>query len=190
MKSLRNLINQRTFSVFFICMSLGLISVTGCKKVEQEPQTNITQTVEQIGLEIGDAAPNFTMNDQFGKSVSLKDFRGKVVMIDFWATWCGPCVASIPHVKELNDKYAGKDVVILGISLDKDLDQWKSFITDEKMNWIHIADGNYWSNAAALQYHIESIPSVWIIDKNGKITAKDIRANAAGAEIDAALAKK
>ncbi|MBI3258057.1 MAG: TlpA family protein disulfide reductase [Ignavibacteriae bacterium] len=189
MKNFWNRISHISLAIFLTSVSCISIIVYGCKQVEQDPQTNNTPVIEKIGLEIGDEAPNFTMDNQLGKPVSLKDFRGKVVMIDFWATWCGPCVAAIPHLKELNDKYTGKDVVILGVSLDKDLDQWKSFITDEQLNWTHIADGNYWNNAASLKYNIEAIPSVWIVDRNGKITSKDIRANEAETAIEAALTK-
>ena len=167
---------------------INFLLISSCKQTEQVPQTNST-TLERIGLSIGETAPDFTMNNQFGKPVSLKDFRGKVVMIDFWATWCGPCIASLPQVIELKKKYFGEKFEILGISLDKDLEQWKSFINDKQMDWIHIADGQYWNNAIAVQYQIESIPNVWIIDKEGKIIAKELRGSSVESELATIMGK-
>ena len=115
--------------IFFLALS-------SCKQAEQTPknETVVKSTGELVGLEIGQIAPDFTQNDQYGKPISLKDFRGKVVMIDFWATWCGPCIASIPHVKEIKKKYASSDLIILGVSLDN-ADSHKKFIKAEKLNF-------------------------------------------------------
>ncbi|MBS1538887.1 MAG: TlpA family protein disulfide reductase [Bacteroidetes bacterium] len=182
------LIDTKVLNTFICIISIMLLIVIGCKQAEQVPQTNST-TIEQIGLNIGETAPNFTMNNQFGKPVSLKDFRGKVVVIDFWATWCGPCVASIPKIKELNKKYSGDNFVLLGVSLDKDLEQWKSFISQEQMDWTHIADGQNWNNAVAVRYQIESIPNVWIIDKEGKIVGKELRGSAVESALTTIMGK-
>lgn len=178
--------------VTVLLLFLGIVS---CKQAERAPVPEVAQAVAEpaaepnTGLEIGQIAPNFTQNDQNGKPVSLSDFRGKVVMIDFWATWCGPCVRAIPDVKELKKKYAGTDLVILGVSLDKDLGRWKSFIANEKMDWLHVADGNFWDNAAAKKYGIESIPSVWIIGAQGQILAKNLRGSQVAGAVALAMQK-
>ena len=110
-------------------------------------------------------------------------------MIDFWATWCGPCVRAIPDVKELRKKYADTDLVILGVSLDKDLARWKTFIVNEKMDWLHVADGNFWDNEAGKKYGIESIPSVWIIGPQGQILAKNLRGSQVAGAVALAMQK-
>ena len=92
-------------------------------------------------------------------------------------------------MKELRKKYAGTDLVILGVSLDKDLGRWKSFIANEKMDWLHVADGNFWDNAAAKKYGIESIPSVWIIGPQGQILAKNLRGSQVAPAIAVAMQK-
>jgi peroxiredoxin len=159
--------------------------VYGCgqkQEAARQPEAMPAQNTAQeaappaapISLNIGDAAPAFTMNGPDGKPISLADFKGKVVMLDFWATWCPPCVRSIPHVKELWAQYKDKDFVILGVSLDRDLDKWSTYIKDQNMSWPQVSDGKYWENAAAMQYQIESIPSVWILDKQGRIVLKNM----------------
>jgi len=182
---------MKTFKlgVTVLLLFLGIVS---CKQAERAPEPAASKESSlgnMEGLEIGLVAPNFTQNDQNGKPVSLSDFRGKVVMIDFWATWCGPCVRSIPDVKELRKKYAGTNLVILGVSLDKDLGRWKTFIKSEQMDWIHVADGNFWDNAAAKKYGIESIPSVWIIGPQGQILAKNLRGGQVAPAIAVAMQK-
>lgn len=150
-------------------------------------RTTIQTLAPAGGTEIGMIAPNFTMNDQNGKSLSLQQYRGKVVVLDFWATWCGPCRRALPHFKELWEKYKSKDVVFIGVSLDKDLNKWKQFIKDENMSWLHVADGKFWENAVAQQYGVESIPSVWVLDKSGVIQGKNLYGSSVESSIEQAL---
>lgn len=115
-----------------------------------------------------------------GRPVDVAKLKGKVVLIDFWATWCGPCVGEIPRVKEAYDALHSKGFEIVGISLDKDKDSLTRFVEEHKMEWPQFFDGLYWQNKYARQFGIESIPSMWLIDKNGILRDLDGRADLSG----------
>lgn len=123
----------------------------------------------------GKPAPNFTQNDVNGKPISLSSFKGKVVFVDFWASWCSPCRAINPKIVELYGKFKkNKDFAILGVSLDKDVEAWKKAIADDKLTWNHVSDLQGWKNAAAKLYGIMSIPHNILIDKDGNIAADNL----------------
>jgi thiol-disulfide isomerase/thioredoxin len=115
-----------------------------------------------------------------GRSVNLAKLKGKVVLIDFWATWCGPCVGEVPNVKKIYDQYHGKGFEIVSISLDKDKDSLTHFIADKKMDWPQYFDGQGWQNKYARQFGIESIPTMWLIDKKGNLRDMNARADLSG----------
>jgi thiol-disulfide isomerase/thioredoxin len=106
-----------------------------------------------------------------GRDVDLASMKGKVVLVDFWATWCGPCVAEVPHVVETYNKLHDKGFEIVGISLDKDTDKDKleTFVKEKKMPWPQFFDGLYWKNSIAQKYGINSIPAMWLVDKKGNL---------------------
>ena len=106
-----------------------------------------------------------------------KDTKGKVVVVDFWASWCSPCRTQIPHMKELHEKYKDKGVVIVGISLDTDKNALKKFITDRKMDWVQTYSGKRWNDPTSQKYGISGIPSVWVIGKDGKVISTDAVTN-------------
>jgi peroxiredoxin len=136
---------------------------------------------------VGAYAMDFTQNDTLGKPVSLSDFKGKYVLIDFWASWCGPCRAENPNVVKAFNEYKDKKFTVLGISLDQPGKQqaWLDAIHKDNLTWTHVSDLKFWDNAVAKQYGIRAIPQNLLIDQDGKIIAKNIR----GEELNKKLAE-
>jgi len=126
---------------------------------------------------IGSYAMDFTQNDTLGNPVSLSSFKGKYVLVDFWASWCGPCRAENPNVVKVFNKYKDKNFTILGVSLDRPnaKEKWLKAIHDDGLAWNHVSDLKYWDNAVAKQYGIRAIPQNVLIDPQGKIIAKNLR---------------
>jgi len=110
-----------------------------------------------------------SFKDLNGKEVNVTNYAGKVVLLDFWATWCGPCIAGLPELKEIFAKYHPRGFEILGVSLDKEKDTLQKFLADEKMTWPQHFDGTGWDNTLVRNYEIEGIPTLWLIDKKGNL---------------------
>lgn len=132
---------------------------------------------EQKKTAIGVEAPDFTMNDQDGNPFTLSSLRGKVVLIDFWAAWCGPCRQENPNVVKIYEEFNSKGFEILGVSLDRTREDWIQAIKDDKLTWKHVSDLQYWQNTAARLYGVNSIPQTYLLDKDGKIIAKGLRSD-------------
>lgn len=128
----------------------------------------------KIGME-GTQSVDFTQNDTANNPVSLSSFKGKYVLVDFWASWCGPCRHENPAVVEAYNKYKEKNFTILSVSLDQNKDKWKQAIKADNLTWTHVSDLKYWQNEVAQLYHIQSIPANMLIDPSGKIIARDLR---------------
>lgn len=124
--------------------------------------------------EVGTVAQDFALNTPEGAPLSLSSLRGKIVLVDFWASWCGPCRRENPSVVALYNQYKGKGFDILGVSLDRDKASWTKAIADDQLTWHHISDLKFWQNEAAVKYGVQSIPFTLLLDKEGKIIAKNL----------------
>ncbi len=133
----------------------------------------------------GKPAPNLTMQDVNGKTVSISDFKGKYLLVDFWASWCGPCRQENPNVVAAFNKYKNKNFTILGVSLDEDKQAWKDAITKDGLTWNHMSDLKQWDSQAVKAYGFDGIPFNVLIDPNGNIIANSLR----GADLETKLAQ-
>ena len=126
---------------------------------------------------VGSMAMEFTQADTSGTPVSLSSFRGKYVLLDFWASWCGPCRQENPNVVANFKKFSSKNFTVLGVSLDRpgQKDKWLQAIYKDNLTWTHVSDLQFWNNAVAQQYRVQGIPKNWLIGPDGKIIAKDLR---------------
>lgn len=176
------------------------------KRLQKEfPETGPGKSTEEIlamlntqremskpkaALQPGAVFPDFQETDTAGQPLSLAKYKGKVVLVDFWATWCGPCVAELPKVLEAYNKYHDKGFEIVGISLDKDKSALEKFAKENGMTWVQYFDGAGWEGKLVQKYGITSIPATYLLDGDGKVIAADLRGPALEAELEKRFAGK
>jgi thiol-disulfide isomerase/thioredoxin len=136
---------------------------------------SMDQQLQKTSSLVGSMAPEIVMPDVNGKEIKLSSFRGKFVLVDFWASWCGPCRNENPNVVAAYKKYSNKNFTILGVSLDKEKNEWMKAIKDDNLAWTHVSDLMYWDSPVVPLYHFEGIPYNVLVDPNGKIIAEALR---------------
>ena len=136
------------------------------------------QEAEERLLGIGATPPDLNLPTPEGKPLSLKELKGKVVLLDFWASWCGPCRAENPNVVRIYHKYRPKGFEIVGVSLDRDRTSWLKAIEKDNLDWFHVSDLKFWQSDAAQAYKVRAIPATFLLDREGKILAKNLRGRA------------
>ena len=150
-------------------------SVAEVSKQFDQYATSQNSQSQNSGITIGQEAPDFTLPDVDGKPVSLNSFRGKYVLVDFWASWCGPCRQENPNIVATYNQFKDKNFTILGVSLDQDKKAWLKAINDDGLVWKQISDLKFWNSEAATLYQVQAIPFNVLIDRNGKVIAKELR---------------
>jgi peroxiredoxin len=170
-----------------IVMFLGLIVLAvflaDLLSPSQTPRESVREPVGKLA--VGAPAPDFSAIATDGRVIRLSNLRGKVVVLDFWATWCPPCRVMIPHERELVKKRAGKPFVFLGISADEDLDELRQVMTTERITWPTIHAGG---SPLLRQYGITHLPTIFVLDRDGVIRFKDVRGAGLKRAVDGLLA--
>jgi thiol-disulfide isomerase/thioredoxin len=123
----------------------------------------------KMKLAPGKPAPMFKYKDIKGKEFGLEDFKGKLVYIDFWATWCGPCKHELPYLETLQDEYKGKKIVFISLSVDDDMAAWENMVKEKKMKGVQLHADGAWASTAAVEYQVKGIPTFYMIDGNSNI---------------------
>lgn len=172
-------------STFVIVSSMGQMEYEQLKerynllgekaKASAQGKAIAAQIAKLESTAIGQIAPNFTITTPEGESISLYDIKGKVKLIDFWASWCGPCRGENPHVVEIYKGYHPKGLEIFGVSLDNNKEAWVKAIADDGLVWKHGSDLKGWQSAPAQLYSVSGIPHTVLLDENNKIIAKNLR---------------
>lgn len=178
------------YSYFF-----AVILLTGCNTAQKDNMSQTETTTDvvavnqtsadgEVGLKIGQKAPDISLPDTSGNLKTLSSLRGKYVLIDFWASWCGPCRFENPNVVRLFQKYKDKEFDILSVSLDQEKKNWLRAIEADGMEWNHVSDLKKWESSIVPVYHIDAIPMTFLLDKEGVIIGKNLR----GADLEKKLA--
>jgi peroxiredoxin len=153
------------------------------KPQSKQAQTFVASVASKRGLALGAVAPELTLNTPDGKPLQLSTLRGKYVLIDFWASWCGPCRQENPNVVKLYQRFKEKGFEVYSVSLDNDRTRWMNAIQQDRLLWSHVSDLKGWQSQGASLYQVSAIPQTFLIDREGHIIAKNLRGTALEAKL-------
>lgn len=183
---------KKTVRKGFLMFAAALMLLTGCKQKApaNEPVADTTVETTEPATETKTTYTDISLPGPQGQTVKVSDYVGKnrLVMIDFWASWCGPCIRELPNVVKAYERFHDKGLEIVGVSLDKDKASWLAAIEQTGQKWPQMSDLKGWDCAGAQIYGIQSIPANVLIDSHGKIVARDLRGDALLKEIESRLA--
>ena len=183
---------KKTVRKGFLMFAAALMLLTGCKQKAPANESVADTTVEttEPATETKTTYTDISLPGPQGQTVKVSDYVGKnrLVMIDFWASWCGPCMGEMPYVVKAYEMFHDKGLEIVGVSLDKDKASWLAAIEQTGQKWPQMSDLKGWDCAGAQIYGIQSIPANVLIDSHGKIVARDLRGDALLEEIESRLA--
>jgi peroxiredoxin len=180
---MRQHLTNEAIQKLYDSLDKSLLKTKSAKNIKKILETSAT-------IKIGDKAPDFAAPSPNGKKISLMESLGKVTIVDFWASWCGPCRSENPNIVALYKEFHDKGLNIIGVSLDKDAAKWKEAIAKDGLTWNQISNLKHWQEPIAKQYNVSAIPATFILDQNGKIVAKDLRSDALKAKVKELLELK
>lgn len=172
---------MKKLKIYFLLSAISLTVFAFTSQVKNvEDDTTITPDEPVVGLNIGNVAPDLKLKNPKGEEIALSSLRGKIVLIDFWASWCGPCRKENPNLVTIYNEYKdthfnkkAKGFTIYSVSLDMKMSSWVNAIAKDGLIWEnHVSDLAYWNSYGAQVYHVNSIPTAFLIDENGVIIAK------------------
>jgi peroxiredoxin len=170
-------------TTFLIAVPIVLLFFISSCSGEKNSQTGFDTTRKEteapvnlnIGLQIGQQAPDVSLPDVKGNVVPLSSLRGKYVLLDFWASWCGPCRMENPNVVRMYQKYKSKGFEVYSVSLDNNKANWEAAIARDQLTWTHVSDLKMWNSVVVTLYQIDGIPLTFLLDPDGKIVDKNLR---------------
>lgn len=185
---MRQYLTAEEITSYFAKIDKSLLNTKSAKNIKKVLDAIKNDPAAKV--EVGGKAPDFSAKNPEGKQISLKESMGKVTIIDFWASWCGPCRGENPNVVALYKALHAKGLNIIGVSLDKDAAKWKEAIAKDGLVWPQISNLKFWDEPIAKQYNVESIPATFILDAKGVIVARDLRGDALKAKVNELLNAK